>query len=171
MSGSLHRIVLLVVLLLNFKFEIQAQKNFDFHFVRDTMTLTGTEKVLEGEYMEVQLRDQHIVRLFKADDRKVYVRFIIAKNFYFDKVATLEILSGSKTYPIKNMRQWKVNKTRGLFVSEIFTNYLSTLQAEGMTALLFNQAVTKFSRLDTKKIKRMSTAFKEAYLAEEKKTK
>lgn len=135
------------------------------------MTITGTDKVLEGEYMEVVLRDQHVVRLYKADDRKVYVRFIVAKNFYFDKVATLEILSGSKTYPIKNAHQWKVNKTRGLFVSEIFTNYLSTLQAEGMTALLFNQTLTKFSRLDTKKIKRMSSAFREAYLAEEKKTK
>lgn len=166
---NFYLFVLLFVVIVT-KQNLLAQKSDkEFQFIQDTMTLTGTDKVLEGEYLEVVLRDQHVVRLFKATDRKVYVRFIVAKNFYFDKVGTLEILSGSKTYPIKNCRQWKVNKTRGLFISEIFTNYLSTLQNEGMTALLFNQAVTKFSRQDAKKIKKMSATFKTAYLAEEKK--
>lgn len=146
-------------------FCVQGQKDKVLSFVRDTMTLTGTEKVISGEYLETTLRDQHVVRMFLADDQKVYVRFIVARNFYFGKNGSLEILSGSKTYTIKNLTQYKVSKTRGLFVSEIFTNYLTTLRNEGMSSIIFNQAETKFSRLDTKKIKRMAAQFQDAYLA------
>jgi hypothetical protein len=148
---------------------LNAQKENEFVFVEDTMTLSGTNRVLEGEYLEVVLRDLHVVRLFKTADKKVYLRFIVTRNFYFDKVGTLEILSGSKTYSAKEVRQHKVTKTSGLFVSEIFVNYLSTLRAEGITALVFNQAKTNFSRGDTRKIRRMAEYFQNAYVGDTKK--
>lgn len=133
------------------------------------MTLSGTTKVLEGDYLEVVLRDLHVVRLFKTADHHVYLRFIVTSNFYFDKVGTLEILSGSKTYSAKELRQFMVSKSRGLFVTEIFTNYLTTLRSEGITAILFNQARTNFSRVDARKIRRMADYFQNVYLTETKK--
>jgi len=148
-----------------FSVHVHAQKETEFQFVKDTMTLNGSDRVLSGEYLEVTLKDQHVVRLFKADDNHVYLRFIVTRNFYFGKSGPLEILSGSKTYTAKNVTQHKVNKTRGLFVTEIFTNYLSTIRDEGMTGLYFNQAETDFSRGDSKKIKRMAKVFQQAYLS------
>jgi hypothetical protein len=148
---------------------LSAQKEPEFSFVQDTMTLTGTNRVLEGEYLEVALSDLHVVRLFKTRDHKIYLRFMVTSNFYFDKVGTLEILSGSKTYSAKEIRQFMVTKNSGLFVTEIFSNYLTTIRNEGITELVFNQATTRFSRNDTRKIKKMAEYFQNVYLSETKK--
>jgi len=148
---------------------LKAQKQEEFVFVEDTMTLSGTKRVLEGAYVEVVLRDLHVLRLYKTADHHIYLRMLVTSNFYFDKVGPLEILSGNLTYTAKQVRQFMVSKNMGLFITEVFSNYLSTLRNEGISDLVFNQAKTKFSRSDTQKIKRMATYFQNVYLSETKK--
>src|ERR1041384_6116681 len=85
----------------------------ELQFVSDTMSFTGEKKVLQGEYAEVTLKNQAVVRLFRTSDRKLYLRLIVTENFYFDKVAMLEIQSGTKSFYAKNTKQYKITKTRG----------------------------------------------------------
>jgi len=120
------------------------------------MSVPETGKILEGEYVEVTLKDLSEVRIFRTTDDKYYIRFIVKQNFYFNKIDILEIRSGSKSYYVKNTKQYKINKTTGLFVVEVFKNYISTLKEEGMTSLYFAKAETDFTRQDTKHIKEIS---------------
>ena len=134
----------------------KGQINCDAAFVKDTMSVPESGKILEGEYIEVTLKDLSEVRIFRTTDDKYYIRFIVKQNFYFNKVDILEIRSGSKSYYVKNTKQYKINKTTGLFVVEVFKNYISTLKEEGMTSLYFAKAETDFTRQDAKHIKEIS---------------
>ena len=134
----------------------KGQTNCETAFVKDTMSVPETGKILEGEYVEVTLKDLSEVRIFRTTDDKYYIRFIVKQNFYFNKIDILEIRSGSKSYYVKNTKQYKINKTTGLFVVEVFKNYISTLKEEGMTSLYFAKAETDFTRQDTKHIKEIS---------------
>lgn len=125
-------------------------------FVKDTMSVPESGKVLEGEYIETTLKDLSMVRIFHTNDDKYYLRFIVKKNFYFNKTDVLEIRSGSKSYYVKNTTQYKIDKTTGVFVVEIFKNYLTTLKEEGMTSLYFSKAETDFTRQDTRQIREIS---------------
>jgi hypothetical protein len=131
----------------------------EFKFTHDTMTFTGTDKVLEGDYVETTLKNFSVVRLFKTNDDKYYLRFIVTKNFYFNKVATLEIQSGSRSYYAKETKQHKITKTSGLFIIEIFKNYIGTIKDDGITGIVFGEAETDFTKQDTKQIKAMATFF------------
>jgi hypothetical protein len=135
---------------------VRAQADCQMQLQSDTMTLTGEGKVLEGDYLEVTLKNQSEVRLFRTSQNKLYLRLIVTENFYFNKVDMLEIMSGSKSYYAKNTKQHKVSKTRGLFLIEIFHNYLATLKEDGITGLTFNKAVTDFTRQDANLVKAMA---------------
>jgi hypothetical protein len=125
------------------------------------MSLPESGKVLEGSYMETPLKDFSVVRLFRTTDEKFYLRMIVKKNFYFNKVGVLEIRSGTKSIYYKNNKQYKVNKTTGMFVTEVQKNYLSTLKDEGITSLYFAEAETDFTRQDAGQIKKMAKCFYE----------
>ena len=127
--------------------------------MRDTMSVPESGKILQGEYIETTLKDFSVVRIFRTTDDKYYLRFIVKKNFYFDKVDVLELRTGSKSYYVKNTKQYKINKTTGLFVVEIFKNYISTLKEDGMTSLVFAKAETDFTRQDATQIKQMAKCF------------
>jgi hypothetical protein len=86
---------------------------------------------------------------------------IVTKNFYFGKTGVLEILSGSKSYYAKETTQFKVSKTSGLYIVEVFPNYLSTLSDHGITGLIFSEAETDFTRQDAQQIKAIASAFYE----------
>lgn len=120
----------------------------------DTMTLHGAGKILEGQRVSVSLKKGGEITLFISGDGKVYLRFLVKENFYFDKTDILEIRSGSKSYYAKNVKQFKVDKTTGLFVFEIFTNYLTTLKEEGITAISFSKADTNFTRKDASEVRK-----------------
>jgi hypothetical protein len=153
------RFLLVCFLFLTLGFKGQ---NCDFKFSQDTMSLPETNKILEGEYFETTLKDFSVVRLFKTEDDKYYLKFIVKKNFYFDKVDVLEIRSGNKSYYAKNTRQYKIDKTTGLFVIEIFKNYIATLKEDGITSLYFAKAETDFTRQDAGQIKKMAKCFYES---------
>jgi hypothetical protein len=131
-------------------------------FIQDTMSLPESGKVLEGEYIQTTLKDFSTVTLFKAKNDKYYLRFIVKRNFYFEKVDVLEIRSGSKSYYAKNTRQFKIDKTTGLFVIEVFKNYISTLKDDGITSLYFANAETDFTKKDAAQIKQISKCFYES---------
>jgi len=137
----------------------KSQINCESAFIKDTMSLPENGKVLEGEFIEVSLKDHSCVRIFRTMDDKYYLKFVVKQNFYFDKVDVLEIRSGSKSYYVKNTRQYKIDKTTGLFVVEIFKNYISTLKEEGMTSIYFAKAETDFTKRDASQIKQMSKCF------------
>jgi hypothetical protein len=133
-----------------------AREGCDLQFISDTMTYTGEKKVLQGEYAEVTLKNQTVVRLFKSNDGKIYLRLTVTENFYFDKVAMLEIRSGTKSLYAKNTRQHKISKTRGLFIIEVFSNYLDTLKDYGITGIAFGQAETDFTKQDARQVKMLA---------------
>ncbi len=136
-----------------------AQVDCNSLFIQDTMSIPDGSKVLEGKYAITTLKDFSTVTLFRTNDNKSYIRFVVKKNFYFDKVDVLEIRSGSKSYYAKNTRQYKVNKTTGLFIVEVFDNYISTLKEEGITSLYFANAETDFTKRDASQIKQISKCF------------
>lgn len=151
--------ILLFFVLLGIK--VQGQIDCNSAFVQDTMSLPDGSKVLEGRFIITTLKDFSTVTLFRTNQDKFYLRFVVKKNFYFDKVDVLEIRSGSKSYYVKNTRQYKIDKTTGLFIVEIFSNYISTLKDEGITSLYFANAETDFTKKDASQIKQISNCFYE----------
>ena len=125
------------------------------------MTLHGQNKVLEGQRISIPLKKGGEISFFVGQDGKVYLRFIVKENFYFDKTDILEVRSGSKSYYVKNVRQFKVDKTTGLFVFEIYTNYLSTLKEDGITAIYFSKAETDFTRKDAADVRKAAVCISE----------
>lgn len=148
--------------LLFFTLACKGQVVCEFAFTPDTMSIPGSGKVLEGEYIETTLKDFSTVKLFKTTDDKYYLKLVVKKNFYFDKIDVLEIRSGNKSYYAKDTRQYKIDKTTGMFVLQVFKNYVSTLKDEGITSLYFAKAETDFTRQDANQIKKMSKCFYES---------
>jgi hypothetical protein len=143
-------------------FNSKAQFICENAFVQDTMSIPETDIVLEGSYVETPLKDLSVIRLFKTLDEKYYLRMIVKKNFYFNKVGVLEIRSGSKSIYYKNNKQYKLNKTTGMFFTEVQKNYLSTIKDDGITSLYFAEAETEFTRGDASQIKKMAKCFYDA---------
>jgi hypothetical protein len=126
-------------------------------FIPDTMSVPGQGTILQGDYIETTLKNQSEVRFFRAKGNKLYLRMIVTENFYFDKVDMLEIRSETKSFYAKNTRQHKVSKTKGLYIVEIFPNYLSTLKEYGITGIAFGQAETRFTRQDARQVKAIAS--------------
>lgn len=145
------KIIFLLFALLSFLPFYKAQDCADF--ATDTMTIPETGKTVEGEYIEATLKNQSVVRFMRTADGRIFLRLIVTENFYFGKVAMLEIRSGSKSYWVKNAKQHKIDKTHGLFVTEIFRNYVATLRDHGITGIEFGGAYTDFSKSDASLIK------------------
>ena len=124
--------------------------------VPDTMTMPGDHKAMNGEYLEAQMKNGSTVRFFKTENERLFIRLVVTKNFYFNQVSTLEIQSGSKSYYIKNAKQYKLDKGHGLFVAEIYRNYLITLKEFGITAIDFGGVVTDFTRHDASAVKQIA---------------
>jgi hypothetical protein len=121
--------------------------------IADTMTLPGDHKALNGEYLEAQMKNGSTVRFFKTDNERLFIRLVVTKNFYFNQVSTLEIQSGNKSYYIKNAKQYKLDKTHGLYIAEIYSNYLNTLKELGISAIDFGGVVTDFTKHDASAVK------------------
>ena len=141
----------------------KAQNNCEL--IKDTLTLPAEHKVVEGEYVQTTLKNLSVVTLFKTNDNKYYLKILITEDFYFDKVGVLEIKSGSKSIYPKDIRQYKVNKTKGMYVIEIFKNYIFTLKEDGITSIVFNKAETDFTRQDAEQIKKISKCLYETLFA------
>ncbi len=140
---------------------LNSQINCETGFVEDTLTFPSDGKVYNGKYIETTLKNFSIIRLYKADNSRLFLKMVVTKNFYFDKVATLEIRSGHKSYYAKDTKQFKITKTSGLFVIEIFKNYVATIREEGITSIVFGEAETDFTKQDAKQVKQIAKCFYE----------
>ena len=141
---------------------LKCQEPLVIAFTPDTMTLNGENKILQGEYVETTLKNLSVVRMFKTKDNKYFIRFLVTKNFYFDKVDVLEIRSGNKSYYAENTKQFKVTKTMGLFITEIAKNYIAQLKDEGITSIVFAKAETDFTRQDASQVRKIAKYFYES---------
>jgi len=153
----------LVLLLILCFVAYKAQETCEFS--RDTLFVPKESKVIEGECIQTTLKNLSEVKLYRTSDNKFYLKLIVTEDFYFNKVDVLEIKSGSKSYYAKETKQYKINKTRGLYVIEVFKNYLYTLKEDGITSIVFSNAETDFTRQDAGQIKRIAKCMYETAFA------
>jgi hypothetical protein len=143
----------------------KSQSACEFEFLKDTLTIPEEGKILEGLSLETTLKNLSVIKIFQSNDQKddhLYLRILVTKNFYFNKVDKLELRSGSKSYWVKpDSKQYKVSKTMGLFVVRVAKNYIVTLKEEGITSLVFSGAETDFTKTDAQQIKKISRCFYE----------
>jgi hypothetical protein len=151
--------IIYITLILLLGFKTFGQLACESHFVSDTMSTFSKNTVLEGSYIETTLKKGSVLRFYKTNDEKYYLRFLVNENFYFDKTDMLEIVSGHKSYYANDTKQHKVNKNLGLFILEIPKNYISQLKDHGITALVFAHAETHFTKSDCKFVKEICTCF------------
>lgn len=132
------------------------------NFIPDTLLIPGSNKVVNGEYIEAQLKNGSTVRFYKVTGGKLYLRMTITENLYFDKIDKLEIQSGSKSFYAKDTKQFEVGKATGCYVVEIFQNYVGTLKEDGITGIVFGKAETSFTRSDASQIRQVAKCFYDA---------
>ena len=146
--------------------QLRAQESCESLFFTDTLTNPVDHKLVEGLSAETTLKNLSVIRAVKTSDNRYFLRMIVTRNFYFDKVATLEIRSGKRSYYAKDTRQFKINKTTGLFVIEIYKNYLAQLKDDGITSIVFGEAETDFTRQDASNLRKMFKCFYEKSVAQ-----
>lgn len=125
----------------------------------DTIVTSKKEKITSGEFIQTTLKNKSVVRLYKLNNNKYYLKLIVTENLYFDKTDHLEILSGSKSYHENNIVQHELNKSEGYFVLEVFKNYIVTLKDDGITGLIFGKAETDFTKQDANQVKQIAKCF------------
>lgn len=117
---------------------------------------------MDGEVLTTILKNKNAVEFIKADNGKLYLKLTVSQNLYFDKIDVLEIRSGSKSFYVKDTKQYQRDKNTGFFVVELFKNYVATLKDDGITSIYFNQAETPFTRQDCVQIKQIAKCFYDA---------
>jgi len=133
----------------------------DCIFKRDTVFIHKENKTVNAEILQVDLK-KSFVQFIKTDANKYYMKISVSENLYFDRVDQLEIRSGSKSFYVKDAKQFQTNKHTGYFEVELFKNYAVTLKDEGITSLVFNKAETSFQKQDRVLIKQAAKCFYEA---------
>lgn len=133
-------------------------------FVRDTLYLPAEKKTVSGEYLQATLKNKSVVRLYKTDNQKYYLKLIVTENLYFDKTDQLEIESDDRS-SYEKTTQYELDKGTGYYVFEVFKNYIATLKDDGITAIIFGKAKTTFTRQDANKIRDISECFYETIAA------
>lgn len=148
------RLNIIIIFLLLGKFVIGQTTKCTF--VNDTIFIPKENKVYSGEYLEATFKNKTIVRVYKTNNGKYYLKFIIQENLYFDKVDVLEIKSGSKSFYAKDTKQIQLDKHTGCYVVEIFKNYIFTLKEDGITGITFNKAETNYTKQDCSQAKQIA---------------
>lgn len=125
----------------------------------DTLLLEDTKTTLVGVSIKTKLKNNSEVKLFKAENGKLYLYFQVTENLYFDKRDNLEIESNGRSIVFKNVLHQKFDKYTGLYVVEVWKNYIITLKDDGLSILTFGKAQTKFNRSDSKLVKQIADCF------------
>lgn len=145
-------------LLLSFVFNAQ---NKCGEFIQDTLFIPKESKVISGEYLQANLKNGSVLRLYKTAGNRYYLHLTVTENLYFDKVDLLEIQSGSKSFYAKETKQMEAGKATGYYVIEIFKNYVGTIREEGITGIIFGKAETSFTRQDASQSRQIAKCFYE----------
>lgn len=131
----------------------------DCSFTNDTLYLLEQNKTLNVKSIKTSFKDNSEFKLIIGNDNKFYLQLAVTENLYFDKKDNLELESNGKSILFKNVIHQKLNKYTGLYVVEIWKNYIATLKDEGLTSLTFNKAKTKFYKSDSKAVKQIANCF------------
>ena len=142
----------------------RAQNTCKAVFIKDTLFLPMESKTVTGEYLEAVLKNRSVVRLFKTNTNRYYLKLFVTENLYFEKIDQLEVQSGSKSFYEPKIKQYELNKSTGFYIFEILKNYVGTLKDEGITSIIFGKAVTNFSRQDVNQIKQISKCLYETII-------
>lgn len=130
-------------------------------FIQDTLFIPKENKVVSGEYLQTNLKNGSVLRIYKTNGNKYYLRLAVTENLYFDKIDLLEIQSGSKSFYAKDTKQLELSKATGYYVIEIFKNYVATIREEGITGIIFGKAETSFTRQDASQTRQIAKCFYE----------
>lgn len=125
----------------------------------DTLILEETKTAIYGVSIEAKLKKHGELKLFKADNGKLYLHFLVTQNLYFDKRDNLEIESDGRSILFKNVLHQKYDKYTGLYVVEVWKNYIVTLKDDGLSSLTFVKAKTKFYPSESKLVKQIADCF------------
>ncbi len=150
-------VALIFISTLFFARSICAQTNCAF--MPDTLILEETKTSIYGVSIEAKLKKHGELKLFKADNGKLYLHFLVTENLYFDKRDNLEIESDGRSILFKNVLHQKYDKYTGLYVVEIWKNYIVTLKDDGLSSLTFSKAKTKFYPSESKLVKQIADCF------------
>ncbi|MCA0431058.1 MAG: hypothetical protein LCH32_11225 [Bacteroidetes bacterium] len=131
----------------------------DCSFTNDTIFIVEQNKTLSGKSIKTNFKNNSEFKIIKVDDGKFYIQLSVTENLYFDKKDNLELESNGKSILFKNVLHQQLNKYTGLYVVEIWKNYIATLKDEGLTSITFNKAKTKFYKSDSKAVKQIANCF------------
>ncbi len=105
-----------------------------------------------------ELSNRAQISLFKQGNR-YFMNITVKDNLYFDKIDDLELISGSKSWTLRSIKQNQKDKFTSFFVFEVYKNYINTLKEDGITSYVFNKKESKLSKQDVKEIKKIATCF------------
>ncbi|MGE0566654.1 MAG: hypothetical protein AB7O73_01785 [Bacteroidia bacterium] len=138
---------------------MSSQNNCEQGFVSDSLFLEGDNAfVISSCLIAGPLENGDNIKLFRHG-KKNFLQIETKTNLYFDKVDDLEINSGNQSMLKKGMRQVEKNKYTGLYVVEIYKNYVATLRDEGITSFTFNHTENSYHKNDVKQIRAIAKCF------------
>lgn len=128
----------------------------------DTVFVPFENKVLDCELMSVTLKNKSVFTFVKAPNKKLYVKFIVTENLYFNKKDQLEVRSGKRSFWVKDAIHYQHDKYKGYYFFEIYPNYVATLKDDGLTSIACGKAETDFGKSDSNQIKQLAKCFQES---------
>lgn len=154
--------IVVLILICNAFFVQLFRAQSSCNLMPDTLFLEDTKTTISGLSYKAKLKSHGEFKLFKADNGKLYLYFQVTENLYFDKRDNLEIESNGRSINFKNVLHQKFDKYTGLYVVEIWKNYVVTLKDEGLSSLTFGKATTKFYKSESKMVKQVADCFYQA---------
>jgi hypothetical protein len=148
------------ILLPLFSLSLSKAQTCQLKYSQDTLFLPMTNKTVSAEFTEVKTKNNSQIQIFKYGGN-YYLRIIATVNLYFGKVDLLEIKSDKMSFFAKNTKQYERDRDHGCYTIQIYKNYVATLKDNGITAIKFGAAETKYESKDTEAVKKMAKCFYE----------
>jgi hypothetical protein len=90
---------------------------------------------------------------------KYYLKIYTFKILYFDLISSLEIISENMSIVFKDVRMFKADHQRGVFILNVQKNYITTLKNHGITEIIFNSLKESVPKKTSKLIRQVSSCF------------
>lgn len=130
-------------------------------FKNDTLFIPKENKVINARYLQTTFKNKTNFFLYKGNNNKCYIKFVVIENLYFGKIDLLELKSGTKSFYLKETTHYQLDKNTGYYLLEIYKNYIGTLKDNGLTAIQFGKAETIYSKQDCNQVKQIAKCFYE----------
>jgi hypothetical protein len=90
---------------------------------------------------------------------KYYLKIYTYKILYFDLISSLEIISENMSIVFKDVKMFKAEHQRGVFILNVQKNYVTTLKNHGITEIIFNNLKESVPKKTSKLIRQVSSCF------------